>query len=289
MANLKKPTINDMVNFITSQGNNEIPENFIVHKNIIKRYIEYLFEYFWNFPKIVEYLNKYNRLTSDSFVRMQEQPFEYLKMLKYICNTNKIFKYQLKNNFFNFKEAKDKIILLENEALINNEQLIDTIACKKLERLIFNGSPKTLKAKQIKDKNEKENIKKVVDNIYNEHHENEKIKKQKKLLESGKFLSELNDKIVEQLRLTLIDTFVDEKHNKTIYIFIDKDFQKRYFVENFEAEIYISKSTSIIDNDYLNPAKKDNFIKYKIINHWDYKRLKNAIKKNYENFMKQNI
>ena len=90
------------------------------------------------------------------------------------------------------------------------------------------------------------------------------------------------------MQLTLIDVFIDEKHNQLVYIFLDKNFKKCYYIESFNYDFFISKKFGIINNDYLEPYNEQDYIKYRIFNFWDYQRLRNAINKNYKKFMNQN-
>ena len=269
---LKKPKINDLINFITS-GKNEnldksiLPESFLFYEKEIKNLVPYLFEWFWSQPKFISYLNQFNNLFDNS---IQTNPLEYLLFLRKLCTDNKISKYQLKNSFFNYYQALNKIKDIEKEALKQKRQFIDYYTELKIKQFLGKET-EIKKAKKLgNDKEKKETIKKLLQ---------ESIAPKTK--KNNFFLNELNPEIIEENQLTLFDVFLDENNNQLIYIFIDKFFQKKYFVEPYQIEILVSKDTSFIQNDYFKEID-NSFIKYKILNIWNFRNLKKAIDFNFK-------
>jgi hypothetical protein len=274
---ISKPTIklNDLINYITS-GKSQIPDVFIENEKEIKKLIIYLFEWFWNYPRFIIYLNQFNSLYNKN---IEENSIEFLKFMNYLCFENKISKYQLKSIYFNYFQELNKIKEIEQQAIKEKRQFIDYLTDLKLkiilgERIKFKKAKK-IDTKELKDKKEK------IKNIINQYQKKE-IKKHKNIDLTSMYLKELNEEIIKELQLTIFDVFLDENHNKLIYIFIDKNYNKKYYIEPYYVDILVSKETSIIKNDYLKIIN-NNFIKYRLFNHWDFRNLKKAISQNFEN------
>ena len=277
----KQPTINDLISFITKKDKlGKVPENFIEHKNSLKRNVLYLYEWFWNHPKFIILLNQYNDLYSQ---KVENDPIGFLLFLQELCYVNGIEKYMLYNNFFNFAEAMQKIKLLEDQALKNKEQLVDVVSKIKLSQMVGNeiNLQKIEKPKKTSVE-DKEKIKEVLQ----KNSEKVQEKKLNILKKNNAFLDVLNQEIIQELELTLIDTFVDDKKNQVIFIFLDKYSNKKYFIQQFKANITLSLNQTIFENDYmvqLTDENMDNYIEYEIPNYWNFQQLKRAISKNFEN------
>jgi hypothetical protein len=267
--------INDLINYITS-GNSNIPEVFYDNEKEIKKIVNYLFEWFWSYPKFIIYLNQFNSLYDRS---IEENPIEFLKFMNQLCTENKISKYHLKSHFFNYFQELNRIKTLEDEAIKEKKQFIDYLAEIKL-KTILGKEIKIKKAKKIDKKelnDKKEKIKSML-----EQHQQQEIQKHKNIDINSMYLKELNDEIIDQLQLTLFDVFLDENRNNLIYIFIDKNYEKKYYIEPYYIDVLVSKETTIFKNDYLKPID-NSFIKYRLFNYWDAMNLKKAINYNFEN------
>ena len=272
----KEIKIGDLISYLFSSSD-KIPEEFIFQEKNVKKYVFYLFEYIWHFPKMIEYFQKYNHLFNRE---IEQNTFEFLKFFKQILRDNNISRYQFKSEFFNFYQELQKIKKLEDEASKRKIQLIDLVTELKLASI----KSENIKLNEIKKVNKDENIKEKI--ILAQKQQAQEIQKQTKT--KKRVLKEINEDIINELQLTLIDVFSDEKHNQLVYIFLDKDFKKCYYIEPFNYDFFISKKFGIINNDYLEPYNEQDFIKYRIFNFWDYQRLRNAINQNYKRFMLQN-
>ena len=269
MKSLKKPKINDIINYITSGS--KLPESFVYFEKDLRNQVQYIFEWFWQQPKFIIYLNQFNDLYDRS---INDKPLEFLQFIQKLVLDNKIKKYELKNSFFNFYGELKKVKEIENGAIKEKRQFIDFYTDLKLKN-ILGQKIEIKKAKKIDKANEsqaKDIIKKALD----------VQEKKQRNINDNLFLKDLNDNIIDELQLSLFDVFLDESNNQLIYIFIDKDYKKRYYIENFSIDILVSKETSIIQNDYLKEID-NSFIKYKLLNIWDYRNLKKAIESNFEN------
>jgi len=272
---VKKITLNDLINYITGSG--PIPDHFLSQEKELKKTIIYLFEAIWRRPKLVNFLSKYNLLYNDE---IQKDPISFLNYLKTIIIDNNISKWDIKSDFFNFYQELNKIKELEKLAEQEQLQLIDIVGRLKTAGAI-GESVKINKAKKIDKKDQKE-IKETIEKVFKEQEEKDLKIKQEKLNNDSRFLKELNEKIIEDLELTIIDTFIDEKQNQIIYIFLDKDSNKRYFIESFVYEFFLSKEFNVINNDYFESYDNEKFIKYTVYSFWDYQRLRSEINKNYK-------
>ena len=271
--------IGDLISYLFSSSD-QIPEEFIIQSKNVKRYVIYLFEYIWHFPKMIEYFQKYNHLYNRE---IDQNPLEFLKFLKQILKDNNISRYQFKANFFNFYQALQKVKKIEEEASKQKRQFQDVFIELKLAQ-ILNTNVKLNTIKDLKKKDQANIKEKII--------EAQKTQAQQIQKEAGsrkRILERLDKDTIEKHQLTLIDVFIDEKHNKLIYIFLDKNFKKSYYIENFNYDFYISKEFGIINNDFLEEFDQNKFIKYTLYNFWDYSNLRRSVNKNYNNFMKQEI
>jgi len=274
----KKITLNDLINYITGSGS--IPDHFLSQEKELKKTIVYLFEAIWRRPKLVNFLSRYNLLYNDE---IQKNPILFLNYLKTIIIDNNISKWDIKSDFFNFYQELNKIKDLEKLANQEQLQLVDIIARLKTADKI-GESVKLNKAKKIKKKDQNE-IKETLKKVFKEQEEKEIKLKQEKLNNDSRILKNLNEKIIEELELTIIDTFVDEKQNQIVYIFLDKNSRKKYFIESFVYEFFLSKEFRVIENDYFENYNSEKFIKYTIYSFWDYQRLRSEINKNYKRIL----
>jgi len=268
----KSIKIGDLISYLFSDVE-KIPQEFIEDQKNVSRYVIYLLEYIWHFPKMINYFQKYNHLYNRE---MEQDPLNFLIFFKKVINEN-INRYQFKAEFFNFYQELQKVKKIEDEAAKQKRQFIDVITEMKIGNL-KNQEVKLHEVKEIKNAKKDQNI---IDKIKQaQENQIESKKDQNKI-----FLKELNEDIINKLELTLIDTFTDEKHNQMIYIFLNKDFKKCYYIEKFEWNFYISKEFSIIQNDYLEPYDPEKFIKYNVYNVWDYNNLRRSINYSYKSFM----
>ena len=96
---------------------------------------------------------------------------------------------------------------------------------------------------------------------------------------------DIDQDIINQYELTIYDVMALENTNKILFIFIDKDNNKRMYLEDFYYEFYISKNTSIIKNDYIVDYDKNTHIKYSFMDMDVLKKFNFAANSNYKSFM----
>ena len=103
---------------------------------------------------------------------------------------------------------------------------------------------------------------------------------QKKAQSSNRYLKNLNQEIIDELELVLFDVSLLKKTNRVLYVFIDKNNEKKYFVAPFAATIYISQRDGVINNDYIE-ERTDEFQEYIIQDIKLYTRLKFMLNDSY--------
>jgi len=280
-----KVTVRDLIDYITSRQES-IPDVFLSSEKEVKRNIIYLFEALWRRPKIVQFLSKYNLLFNQE---IEKNPLLFLNYLKMIIIENDIKKYDIRSDFFNFYQELNKIKELEEVAKKEQEQFID-IRTRELVANRVGQEIKKFKASKI-DKKEQKNLNEKINKIIQDDL-NKKINSlakgsKKDTNKINPFLTELNEEIINELELTIIDSFIDEKKNQMVHLFIDKNSVKRYYVQDFKFDFFISKEFSIIQNDYLEDYDENKFIKYTVLNFWDYQRLRSEINKNFKRLINQ--
>jgi len=117
--------------------------------------------------------------------------------------------------------------------------------------------------------------------------ENEAKNNALKVRNDTRFLKELNQNVIDELELTIFNVKTLPNRNQILFIFIDKDNNKRFFVDDFNFIFYVSNKTNIIENDYLTKYDESTHIPFIIQNYEVLKHLKFAVNDNYKRFMKK--
>jgi len=288
MAKEKPVYAQEILRFITS--NNPLPERIVLNKkHIAHNVLPYLIQYFYKFPRIISYLSQYNDLYDD---KIKQDPIGYLLFLRELLTQSGISFSMLGFNQsleFEVMDAKKKSKKLEEYAFAKGMQVQDLISSLNIENIKGVASTQIeSNNKQITKKDQSYSIKKEK---YQEMISvSEEKRKQDKLNKKVSFLKDLNKEIISELELTLIDTFVNENKNEVVYIFLDKDANKKYYTETFEAEIFVSNEPKIINNDYLveiDDSNKNNFSRYTIRSYGLFQQLKREINNSFNNFVNQ--
>jgi len=115
--------------------------------------------------------------------------------------------------------------------------------------------------------------------------EQEAVQYKIKLEGDSRFLKELNQNVINALELSIFNVKTIPTKNQILMIFIDKDNNKRYFIQPVKFVMYISNGPSIINNDYI--VNFDPLVHTPLlIQNLDILRnLKFAITANYKQFM----
>jgi len=268
MAKAKEVKFYEIINWLFTD--NEIPEHFTPSQ--LNSKVPYLTEQLWVWPKLTWYLNKH---TNDLF--KIPNPIEQLKLIRKIIHINKITKYELWS--FIPERKKDLIKeIQERDNLDENDSRAKLILIDKLDADISQYT-KVAPTKKNTDLKNKENQEKVREALLQRKLLEEK-KMQKKAQSSNRYLKNLNQEIIDELELVLFDVSLLKKTNRVLYVFIDKNNEKKYFVAPFAATIYISQRDGVINNDYIE-ERTDEFQEYIIQDIKLYTRLKFMLNDSY--------
>jgi hypothetical protein len=256
--------------------NSEIPDNFISQKTQLNSLVPYLTEQFWTLPKITWYLNKH---TNDLF--NIPDPIEQLQLLKKLIQYNNI----TKNELWSFiPERKKDLIkeIQERDNLDENDSRAKLILIEKNGRDISQYT-KVAPTKRNIDLTNAENQERVRAALKHQRLIEEK-KMQQETQSSNRYLTELNQDIIDELELVLFDVSLLKKTNRILYVFIDKNNEKKYYILPFAATIYISQRDGVINNDYIE-ERTDDFHQYIIKDIKLYTRLKFMLNDSYKRIL----
>lgn len=110
------------------------------------------------------------------------------------------------------------------------------------------------------------------------------IKEAEELNSKTRILKELNQKIIDELELSLFDISVLESRNQIQYVFLDKDNKKVVYREQFKMKIKFHPSNSIFEKDYFEQFA--NLYEYEFDNIWNFNAFKKALNESFLNSLK---
>ncbi len=252
----------------------ELPEKFKMNPNKLTGIVPYLTEQFWTQPQLIAYLNKYtNELYGIP------DPLEMLKLLKKIILTRGL----TKASCWNFMPNRQPNLLKE---LKERDDLDDGNARSKrmlMKKLHVDSSHYFKAAPTKKNTNLHDSASKVIiKEAIVQSEKLQKIAKEEERVNDSRFLTKLNQEIIDELDLVLFDISLLKKTNRVLFTFIDQDNLKRYFIVPFMAEIYLSKKDGVVNNDYIEDLNDIDFIKYVIRDHKLYNKLKYILNTSYK-------
>ncbi len=256
--------------------------NFDFFKAEMETLSRYCIELFQYKPKALQYLNKeLNHLYATNTVQ------DVFLLYKTVINNFGIQSYELYNKFI-ARSSKQRFIdvamsldsdMCTKDAIalfdLNDRAVLDIPYMSSSDRLKRYSNPKefVLDAKSKSFASEVDELKKL----------NRRIK-DNAIANDSRFLKEVNQDIIDELELTIFDTSILEETDQLLYIFIDKDNNKRFYLEDFFYEFYVSEYRNVIDNDYIVPLAEQH-MKYSTSKIKDLKSIIFAINDNHKNFM----
>ena len=270
MASKKQDTtqlkFNHVINWLFDTA--AIPPEFETNKRQLEKIVPYIHERLWTNPRITNYLNQHiNDLYNIP------DPIEHLKLLRKVIKLNKITGYDLWK-FFPKRKRDLALEIEEREKLDPNNALVKAALINKMGIDAEGYFKPAVSKKNINLKQDIEKIKDVVD-----ADKASKINKHEP--KDSRFLSELNQEIIDSMGLLLFDTSLLKKTNQVLFTFIDKNNRKYYKVEPFVASIYISKVDGVINNDYIEEIDPKKHSLYIINDIKNYTRLKYMLTDSY--------
>jgi hypothetical protein len=250
----------------------EIPANFIEQKTKLNSIVPYITEQLWLKPSLIKYLNKY---TNDLF--NIPNPIDQLVFLKKIFQIRKISKWDLYQKRPDFKPDLIKMIQEKenyDEGNANSKAVMLKRKFGLLEAQRIYQKQKATKAaiRQASTDEDKKMVKTLLE---------QKTKSETEVNDRGHYLKSLSQDIIDEQELVLFDISLLKKRNQVLFIFIDKNNHKKYYLDDFVANIYISKQDGVINNDYIEDLDPNKFLGYIIKDIKIYTRLKYMLNDSY--------
>lgn len=272
--------LKNLLDWLMDGGSEEIPKLFLYYKKEIKSITWYLSNSFLNNLTFIRLLNKH----INSFYINDE--FQIIKTYKLLINQQRLTSRDISHNFYQ-KNIRSKFVTRLLELNIMDEgdakslyKLVEVnLIQADLEKVIAGTYGEKINSNE--DTLDKEALTKALVNI-DEKLDEEKFK--------DKILKTLTQEVIDELELTIFDVKTLKKKNMVLYIFIDKNNNKRFYFEPFEYSFYISNNFSVLENDYIVDMDEKKHIKYTIT---DYNLatkfkiiLNDAYKKHMESILK---
>jgi hypothetical protein len=229
----------------------------------------YINEQLWKNPSIIHFLNEH----TNNLYNIPE-PIEYLKLLKKLFSVNNITKY----NLWSYFPKRDTDLYSEIERI---EKYDDGDIRSKLIMIKHNENYldryKKITATKAAAKKHTSDVKNTITQAIKNYDKNEiAILENKNLI-----FDKLTQELINEEELVLFNISILKKANKVLYTFINKNNKKRYYLEPFQAKIYVSKETSILQNDYIEEINDDKFIEYIIPSYKNFSKIKYVLNDNY--------
>jgi len=244
----------------------DMPINFIDNSNKLKTIVPYITEQLWANLGVCAFLNAH---TND--LHNIPDPIELLLLLKKIFLYHNITKFNLNN--INQSWGADLIKEIEERELYDENN-----ARSKLIMTKYAGGDIS---QYIKKNPTRKNA--FVDQQQLTSVVNKVLEKEKNILpQHTNYLEDLTQEIIDSMGLIIFDTNILKKRNEILYTFIDLNNIKHYYVEPFEATIYLSKVDGVINNDYIEDKVDSKFVEYTLTDIKDYNRLKFMLGNSYK-------
>jgi len=285
---VKVPKFQDIVQWLWDCSPVSKPNHWTPFKNEIKSIVRFLPKLFQNHLRVLHYINSqvnhiYSRFAPDEIlmfykmlIQVNRIPFDE-RYIKYTPRTKRqqFIKTCLEirpdwhtNDALSFYELNRVGVLHEGDYR-SNDLLLDMYLNPKKYELI--------NAKKNKEKFEKDL----------ELIQQAKVESMtRKMMTDDRFLKELNQDIIDELNLTIFNVKTLKSRNQILFIFIDKDNNKRFYVQNLEYRFFISIYQNIIDNDYIVHRDPNIHKEFVITDYNIIQTLKFGVSDNYKKFMK---
>ncbi len=280
---VKVPKMNDLVNWLYDNQPIIYPLQFKPFKNEINYLVRYILEIFQTSPQALYLASKNcNRLY------FNDDDLETLMFYKSLVQGLKLNFYDRYNQFNKQNKRKQFIDIIKtlnkewhtNDIIslweLNRHAVIPGDYISNEDRIDFFKNPAKERAY---NKSQTENIKKLI-------REREILEQENKLKNDTRFLSNLTQELIDELELVIFNVKTIRSQNKILFIFIDKDNLKRFYLQPFNFNFYISSNIGIINNDYI-VELTENHLQFNIQSFEVLSKLKFAVNNNYKNFMKR--
>jgi len=237
----KRPNKEENIN-VTTVINRALSKNYTrewceENKNKIEQAINVVWNTFSFYPQIVKYIDKH----ANSFQFNTYSTYDKMKFIEMILENSGLTKGDLR---FQIPEFEKRQRYAKAFYELGSRDIAGLYALHKLKIVdLEEDMPKIDQSRPKKlSKEDKEKILKAKEEF-----------EQQKLSNDDVFLPELTQEIIDELELTLYDVHILNDRNQVLYILIDKDNNKRYYVEPFQYQFRYHPEPSIIKKDYFVP------------------------------------
>lgn len=290
---VKVPKTNDIVNWLYDNQLINYPEQWTPFKTQVDSISRYVVSIFQNNLRALHMINKYTNhlyFTNDSFelliyyktVVQQLGLVHSERYAKFNSRSikSKFIKICLEiNPLWHTRDAIGLYMIYELFLRKQHDTLILTDNLTSVQIVSFYNDPK-LKAQYF---NQKEIQADLTNRIIELQKENDLIQ----VSNDTRFIKILDQNIIDELELVVFNVKTLPHQNKILFIFIDKDNNKRFYLEDFNYVFYVSNNSNIIHNDYIEDYDDKKHQAF-VIRKFDILRtLKFSVNDNYKRFMKK--
>jgi len=279
---VKVPKTNDVVNWLYDNQLITFPEHWRPFKTEITSLSRYVPKIFQTNLKAIYMVNK-----NCNHLYFSNDPFEVIMFYKTIVQQLGLQFYDRYNIYpeFSIRQSFIKEVLLidpgwhTKDAIaiyeMNNHNVFhDTKYVSNKDRLGLHKDPKKYKEELINNHREvlesfEERDLKIVD------------------VNDTRFLPELTQEVIDEFELVIFNVKSLPNRNQILFIFIDKDDNKRFYVEDFKFTFFVSNVSSIIHNDYIEQFDLNKHVPFMVKSFEILRNLKFAINESHKKFMKK--
>jgi hypothetical protein len=251
----------------------DLPER--LNTNQINSMASYLPEMFWKSPSLIWYLNKH----INNLHKIPTGP-DLLIFLRKVVKAAGLGK----ANTWNFMPRREPDIVKDIQEQFNYDEgnAVGKVLMMKKLGVTEDRYKRQTATKQAVKKNTSTEDKQLVDNVLKIE-----AKKRRKKLSVSKTepIINLTQQIIDEEQLVLFDISLLKKTNRVLFIFIDKNNNKRYYTKQFEAKIYKSLKDGVLNNDYIVDLNEKDFQPYIIKNIGLYNKLKFILNNSYKRIL----
>ncbi len=281
---VKVPKMNDVVAWLYDNQPVQYPSHWLIFKNEVQSISRYIPKIFQTNLKAIYLINK-----ECNHLHFNHDSFENLMYYKTIIQQLKLSFYDRYSEFNKMTKRKqfieacqtinptwhtsDAISIYEmnNRNVFSNEMYISND-----DRLDFWKNPK--KKLEFDQNNAilQERIKELA-----------KENNKRKMLSDKRYIFELDQKVIDDLELVIFNVKTLPSRNQILFIFIDKDNNKRFYIEDFSYIFFISNQSSIINNDYIENFDTNKHMPFIVKSLEVLRTIKFAVQDSHKRFMKQ--
>jgi len=281
---VKVPKMQDVVAWLYDNKPVVYPDFWLTFKNEVQSISRYIPKIFQTNLKAIYLINK-----DCNHLHYNHDSFENLMYYKTIIQQLKLSFY---DRYVEFNKMTKRKQFIDACLTINPQwHTLDAISIYEMNnRNVFKDSMYLANDQRLEFwKDPKKKLKFDTDNtdLQNRIKELAAENAKHKMLSDKRYIHELNQNVIDDLELVIFNVKTLPARNQILYIFIDKDNNKRFYVEDFEFIFFISNQSSIINNDYIEDFDVNKHIPFMVKSLEVLRTIKFAVQDSHKRFMKQ--